>query len=92
MDIRKIINTPVITERATTAKEKENKYTFFVHLKANKNQIKEAVEKLFNVEVERVYTSILPGKLRRLGRYSGYRPARKKAIIQVKKGQEIKWE
>jgi large subunit ribosomal protein L23 len=90
MDIRKVIKKPLITEKATTMKEKENKYTFMVDKNADKVKIKQAVEELFKVQVEGVHTSVVSGKLRRMGAHSGYRADWKKAIVKVKKGQEIK--
>lgn len=90
MDIRKIIKKPLITEKATILREKENKYVFMVDKDANKIQIKLAVETLFKVGVENVHTSIVAGKLKRMGAHSGYRSDWKKAIVKLKKGQEIK--
>ncbi|MBI5574189.1 MAG: 50S ribosomal protein L23 [Elusimicrobia bacterium] len=85
-----IIKKPVITEKATKLKEKENKYQFIVTKDATKGQIKEAVEQLFDVDVEKIRTVVLPGKLRRMGAHAGYRPDYKKAIVNIKKGQTIK--
>ncbi len=90
MEINQIIKLPLITERSTQLKEKENKYVFMVAKNANKFQIKEAVEKLFDVDVIKVNTFVVKGKLRRLSRYQGYRPDWKKAIVKLKPGQEIK--
>ncbi|OGS37131.1 MAG: 50S ribosomal protein L23 [Elusimicrobia bacterium RIFOXYB2_FULL_49_7] len=90
MDIRKIIKKPLITEKSTLLREKENKYLFMVEKTSTKGQIKQAVEELFKVKVEDVHTSIVPGKQRRLGAHSGFRSDWKKAIVKVKKGQEIK--
>lgn len=90
MDIRKIIKKPLITEKATVLREKENKYVFMVAKEASKPQIKSAVEALFKVGVEAVHTSVVPGKLKRMGAHSGYRADWKKAIVKLKKGQEIK--
>lgn len=90
MDIRRIIKKPLITERATILREKENKYLFKVDKTATKGQIKQAIENLFKVKVEKVHTSIVPGKLRRLGAHAGYKPDWKKATVKVKQGQEIK--
>lgn len=89
IDIYKIIKKPIVTEKTTKLKE-ENKYVFEVDKNANKNDIKIAIEKMFNVDVESVYTSIVKGKLRRYGRYEGYRPDWKKAIVKLSKGQTIK--
>jgi large subunit ribosomal protein L23 len=90
MEINQIIKLPLITERSTQLKEKENKYVFMVAKNASKNQIKKAIEELFDVDVVKVNTAIVSGKLRRLGRYQGYRPDWKKAIVKLKPGQEIK--
>ena len=90
MDYRKIIKKPIVTEKATALRERDNKYIFAVDRDSTKGQIKEAVEVLFKVKVEGIHTSIMHGKLRRLGAHSGYQPDWKKAIVKVKKGQEIK--
>jgi len=88
-DIYKIIKRPIITEKTTNLK-KQNKYVFEVDINATKSQIKQAVEKLFNVDVVEVRTMIMKGKLRRYGRYEGYKPDWKKAIVTLKSGQIIK--
>ncbi|OQW98396.1 MAG: 50S ribosomal protein L23 [Elusimicrobia bacterium A5] len=85
-----IIIKPVITEKATKLKEKENKYEFVVAKHSTKGQIKEAIKQIFNVDVEKVRTAILPGKLRRQGAHAGYKSDFKKAIVDIKKGQSIK--
>ncbi|RLD17264.1 MAG: 50S ribosomal protein L23 [Caldiserica bacterium] len=90
LSIYDIIKKPVITEKSTYLREKYNQYVFYVHPKANKIQIKEAVEKLFNVKVEKVNIVKLKGKLRRRGFNVGRTPQRKKAIVKVKEGQKIK--
>ena len=90
MDPRDVIKKPLITEKATMLKDKENKYTFMVSKRSTKGQIREAVEELFKVVVESVHTAVIPGKQRRMGQTAGYRPDWKKAIVKVKKGQEIK--
>lgn len=89
-----MIKRPLVTERSTILKEKFNQYVFQVDPDSNKHQIKEAVQKLFKVQVEKVRTANFSGKLRRLamGRPQGRRPAWKKAIVTLKKGQEIKIE
>jgi|UniRef100_A0A7V3VTX7 large subunit ribosomal protein L23 len=83
-----IIIRPIITEKADRLREL-NCYQFIVAKKATKNAIKEAIEKLFNVEVLRVHTANFRGKLRRLGRSEGYRPGYKKASVWIKPGQKI---
>jgi len=79
-----IILKPVVTESAMADFEKK-KYTFYVHPDANKIQIREAIEKLFDdVKVERVNTINVKGKLKRRGRTSGYTKDRKKAFVFLK--------
>jgi large subunit ribosomal protein L23 len=90
MDIRKIIRKPLITEKATLLREKENKYLFMVDKSATKSQIRNAIESLFNVNVEDIHTAIMAGKLKRMGAHAGYRSDWKKAIVKIQKGQEIK--
>ncbi|MEW6040782.1 MAG: 50S ribosomal protein L23 [Elusimicrobiota bacterium] len=90
MESYEIIKRPLITEKTTQLKEKENKYVFIVDKKANKYQIARAVEEIFKVKPERVTTMVYQGKVRRLGRYSGRRPDWKKAVVKLKTGQEIK--
>ncbi|WP_126424793.1 50S ribosomal protein L23 [Brevibacillus marinus] len=77
-----IIKRPVITER-TTEMMAEKKYVFEVPLKANKTEIKQAVEKVFGVKVKAVNTMRVPAKPKRYGRYSGYTSEWKKAIVQL---------
>ncbi|MDR2192547.1 MAG: 50S ribosomal protein L23 [Endomicrobium sp.] len=89
MDIRNIIKKAIVTEKASSLKEKDNKYTFMVDKDANKFQIKNAVETLFKVKVESVHTANYLGKEKRMGAHSGYRSDWKKAIVKLGKGQEI---
>ena len=79
---------PSVTEKNTILRE-ENKYVFEVDRKSNKAQIKKAVEGLFNVKVETINTMIVKGKKKRMGRFSGYRPNWKKAIVKLAEGQTI---
>ena len=90
MEVRRVIKRPLITEKATLLKERENKYLFAVDVHATKGQIKKAVEELFKVIVEKVHTAVIPGKLRRVGVHAGYRSDWKKAVVKIKKGQEIR--
>ena len=78
-----IIIRPLLTEKSY-AGTATKKYTFVVAKKANKTEIKLAVEKLFDVQVERVNTANVRGKLKRMGRNEGMTPAYKKAIVQLK--------
>ena len=84
-----LIRYPSITEKNTTLRESQNKYVFEVTKNASKPEIKEAVEKLFSVNVETVNTMLVKGKKKRMGRNVGYRPDWKKAIVKIKAGQSI---
>lgn len=77
-----IIIRPIITEKAMIDME-ENKYTFEVAKKSNKSEIKKAVETIFSVKVEKVYTMNMVGKVKRQGVTSGRRPNWKKAIVKL---------
>ena len=77
-----VLKRPVITER-TTDMMAEKKYVFEVPLKANKTEIKQAVEKVFGVKVEAVNTVRVPAKPKRYGKYSGYTSEWKKAIVKL---------
>ena len=77
-----IILRPIITENSMDGIA-DRKYTFEVAKDANKVEIKAAVEKLFDVKVEKVNTINVDGKLRRYGRYEGYTASRKKAIVTL---------
>ncbi len=84
-----IIKEPIITEKSISLKENFNKYTFKVDKKANKVEIKNAVETIFNVKVVDVATiNVLP-KAKRVGKYSGFKSAYKKAICKLADGQKI---
>ena len=80
-----IILRPIITEASMigAANEEKRKYTFAVARGANKPEIARAVEQLFKVQVEKVNTINMKGKPRRYGRYEGYTPAWKKAVVTL---------
>lgn len=86
-----IIKAPVITEKALVAKEESadgrQLLTFRVDRRATKPEIKSAVEKIFNVQVEAVRTLNYEGKLARRGRFEGRKPSWKKAYVTLKAGQ-----
>lgn len=82
MDARDLIKRPVITERSAELME-ENKYVFEVDRRANKVEIRKAIEKLFDVKVEQVNTMNQTGKLKRVGRSVGRTQDRKKAIVKL---------
>ena len=86
-----IIFAPVITEK-TAMMEEEGKYVFKVDVRANKTQIKQAIEKAFNVKVENVNTMNNHPKDRRVGRYTGKTNRYKKAIVKLAKGSTISFD
>lgn len=88
-DLRRILKTHIVTERSSLLKENNNEYVFEVEKSANKHVIKDAVEKVFNVKVETVRTMVMPGKMKRQGRYEGKTPTWKKAVVRLKKNQVI---
>ncbi len=81
-DARDIIKRPVITERSTELMV-DKKYTFEVNPKANKTEIKDAVEAIFGVKVEKINVQNYKGKFKRMGRYGGYTAKRKKAVVKL---------
>lgn len=85
---RDILVKPIVSERSVAQME-ENKYTFKTDKKANKIEIKRAVEEIFNVKVVDVKTMIVKGKVKRMGRYQGKRPDWKKAIVTLQAGDKI---
>ena len=85
---RDIIDSPIITEKSATL-EPNGTYVFKVNVKANKTQIKQAIEKIFNVKVESVNTVNVKPKKKRVGRYVGKTNKVKKAIVKLKEGSSI---
>ena len=85
---RDIIKAPIITEKSS-ALAANNVITFSVDTKANKTQIKQAIEKIFNVKVESVNTVNVKPKKKRVGRYVGKTNKVKKAIVKLKEGSSI---
>ncbi|MEA4926689.1 MAG: 50S ribosomal protein L23 [Syntrophomonadaceae bacterium] len=88
-DYRDIIIKPVVTEKSMNLLA-DNKYTFVVDKKSNKTEIKNAIEDIFKVKVEKVSTMLIKGKPKRMGRFEGRTSDRKKAIVSLKPGQKIK--
>jgi len=82
MDARDIIKRPVITERSTEIMA-DKKYTFEVDVKANKTQVKDAIQEIFGVKVEKVNIMNYKGKYKRVGRYAGYTNKRRKAVVTL---------
>lgn len=90
-DPRDIIQSPIISEKNTYLLQKENKYVFRVPLKVNKVQIRNAVEDLFKVKVEKVSTIHVRGKKRKWrGRTVGKTSTYKKAMVKLRQGEIIK--
>ncbi len=89
MQLLDIIKEPVITEKSMELKNNFNKYTFKVDKKANKIEIKNAVEKLYKVTVVEVHTLNVKPRKKRVGKYEGYTSAYKKAICKLKDGDKI---
>jgi len=88
MDKYQIIKRPIVSEKSTKLSE-QRKYTFEVDRRANKIQIKEAIEAIFNVKVEKVNVVNTKAKAKRVGQYSGFTAAITKAIVTLEEGHKI---
>jgi large subunit ribosomal protein L23 len=88
-DIYRIIRRPLITEKGTHMKERENKVLFEVTRWANKVEIRKAIESIFHVHVISVNTLSLRGKEKKVGRFSGRTPDWKKAVVTLRQGETI---
>jgi large subunit ribosomal protein L23 len=84
-----IIKRPILTEKTLLQKNLYNKLTFEVDLRANKIEIRKAVELIFKVDVIDVQTIKMKGKSKRVGRYWTKRPDWKKAVVTIKPGQKV---
>lgn len=89
MDIYQIIKRPLHTEKSVSSRDSANKYYFEVDRKANKIQIRNAIEKLFSVKVVKVRTLIKKGKIRRTRNVIGKTPDLKKAVVTLRAGDTI---
>lgn len=89
MTLQEVLKRPLVTEKGVTKKDNERTLCFEVHADANKIMVKQAVEKLFGVKVEEVRTANFEGKLRRRGRFTGYKSDWKKAYVKLVDGQKI---
>ena len=89
MEARQIVKRVLTTEKSTIMREAESKYAFMVDLRAGKNQIKNAIEKIFKVHVTSIRTVVVPGKVKRLGRYEGKTARWKKAVVKLAAGEQI---
>lgn len=91
MDIYKVIKKPHITEKGSLQKELKNQISFQVDRRANKIEIRQAVEALFKKKVLQVRTLNVEGKKRRMGKWMGKRPDWKKAIVKLAPGENIEF-
>lgn len=93
MKLSDVIKKPVLSEKANKQSEKMNRYTFIVDRKANKLEIKKAVELIYGVQVENVNTAVMPSKQKarytKAGFIVGRKPAKKKALVTVAEGESI---
>jgi large subunit ribosomal protein L23 len=93
MNASDVLVKPVLSEKANMQAEKTNRYTFVVNRKANKLEIKKAVEAFYGVQVQEVRTMVVPSKLKakytKAGFIVGRKPAKKKAIVTVAEGETI---
>jgi large subunit ribosomal protein L23 len=89
MEAREVLRRPLLTEKATVSRELRNEYAFEVNAQANKIQIKNAIEKEFNVKVADVRTIMVLGKVKRQGYTMGRRAGWKKALVTLKPGNTI---
>ncbi len=89
MDDIIVIKKPLVTEKSTVAMNEENRYAFQVDLRASKDQIKRAVERLYNVKVEKVTTQIRKGKQRRTRFGWGQEPDVKTAVVRLNEKDTI---
>jgi large subunit ribosomal protein L23 len=91
VNLHDVIRRPLVTEKSTIAREERNCVTFAVDPRANKHEIQRAVEHFFSVRVLDVHTMCMPRKTRRVGRFTGQKPAWKKAIVRLAEGQSIEF-
>lgn len=91
MNVHDVIRKPLVTEKSSIGREEENLVTLAVDPRANKHDVKRAVEELFSVDVVRVRTMRMPRKTRRVGRFMGRKPEWKKALVVLAEGQSIEF-
>ena len=93
MKLSDVLIKPILSEKANKQSEKMNRYTFIVDRKANKLEIKKAVEQFYGVQVENVNTLVMPSKQKakytKAGFIVGRKPAKKKALVTVAEGESI---
>jgi large subunit ribosomal protein L23 len=86
---RDIIKAPIVTEKSAKLAQESNTITFSVDVKANKTEIKQAIEKIFNVKVEKVNIINVKPRVKKVGRYAGMTNRVKKAIVKLQEGSSI---
>ncbi|MDY6910202.1 MAG: 50S ribosomal protein L23 [Thermodesulfobacteriota bacterium] len=86
-----VLKRPLITEKTTAAKDALNQLSFEVDRRANKIEIKQAVEKIFKVDVLEVRTSTVKGRMKRVGRHMTKTSDWKKAVVKIKPGQSVEF-
>ena len=91
MKLHEVIRRPLVTEKSNIGREEQNLVTLAVDPRANKHDVRRAVEELFDVTVLEVRTMRMPRKLRRVGKYAGRKPEWKKAIVRLAEGQMIEF-
>jgi large subunit ribosomal protein L23 len=89
--VHEVIRRPLVTEKSNIAREEQNIVTLAVDPRANKHDVRRAVEELFNVDVLDVHTMRMPRKTRRVGKFVGRKPEWKKAIVRLAEGQTIEF-
>lgn len=89
IEMHRVLVQPLLTEKITELREKTNTVGFVVHPEANRVQVKQAVETLLKVKVEKVNLMNVRGKVKRLGRFSGKRSDWKKAFVTLKEGEKL---
>jgi large subunit ribosomal protein L23 len=88
-NLHQVLRRPLVTEKSTALKADSNKVVFEVAPEANKKEIKQAIEKIFEVKVTGVNTSITRGKMKRVGRHIGFRKNWKKAVVTLEPGTDL---
>ncbi|MCT4642279.1 MAG: 50S ribosomal protein L23 [Bacteriovoracaceae bacterium] len=89
MHLEQVLVKPLLTEKTSVMTENTNRYAFKVLRKANKYQVKDAVEKMFDVKVIDVKTVVMPGKVKRVGRTLKKTTSWKKAFVKIADGQKL---
>jgi large subunit ribosomal protein L23 len=91
VNVHEIIRKPLVTEKSNIGREEGNVVTLAVDPRANKHEIANAVEQMFDVSVLEVRTMRMPRKSRRVGRFLGRKPEWKKALVRLAEGQSIEF-